>query len=189
MQSLRSVTKNARVVGERQLGVVDLSQGFGLDDEGVLLPPSHTPYEVAGGEVWVRRVHHIAHREIDHGLQIYELRITPREISSHLILLKAPTSSYVVCDELASCIDVLTSPWGGTVGPSSCLFMRPRIQGSQDRYRFLTSTAVCPDGTRRLIVSTMISISFSVGNRPVTYLLRTTFLFCTTAFSSTYSSC
>ena len=55
MESLmRLLTKNPRVVGERQLAVVDLVQVFRLGDECVFLPSTHPPDEVAGGEVWVR---------------------------------------------------------------------------------------------------------------------------------------
>jgi len=64
----RLLTKNARVVGERQVGVVDLVKGLRLGDEGVLFPSTHPPYEVAGDELWVRRVDHLAHTVIDHGL-------------------------------------------------------------------------------------------------------------------------
>ena len=55
------LTKNTRVVGEWQLGVVDLEQGFRLGDEGVLLPSIHPPDEVAGLELRVRQVDHLAH--------------------------------------------------------------------------------------------------------------------------------
>jgi hypothetical protein len=49
-----SLTKNARVIGERQLGVVDLVKGLQLGDEGVLLPCTHPPDKVAGVELRVR---------------------------------------------------------------------------------------------------------------------------------------
>ena len=62
------LTKNTRVVGEWQLGVVDLDQGFGLVDEGVLLPSTHPPDEVAGLELRVRRVDHLTNSVIRHGL-------------------------------------------------------------------------------------------------------------------------
>ena len=62
------LTKNTRVVGEWQLGVVDLEQGFRLGDEGVLLPSIHPPDEVAGLELRVCRVDHLAHSVIHHGL-------------------------------------------------------------------------------------------------------------------------